>query len=288
MIKAITWPMMMVLVLALAAPAWAHDFWIRPSSYAPTAATLVSLDLRIGDDYPGEVFRRKDSMIERFVAISPDGTEAPVVGLDGRAPAGALRIESPGSHIVVYRGKHATVQLESAKFEDYLREEGLEKIIEARKKAGESDKPGLEMYSRCAKSIIFARGSESDAAPVTTGFDRVVGLRLELVPITDPAAAKPAEEFQARLLLDGKPCSGVLVGANCVEDARARVRGRTGENGEVKLKLSRAGTWVLNAVEMLPAPTDTAANPTGCKWESLWASLSFEVVEPPAKKTEPK
>jgi hypothetical protein len=38
------------------------------------------------------------------------------------------------------------------------------------------------------------------------------------------------------------------------------------------LLLARAGAWLVKTVHMVPAPTDTGAD-----WESLWASLTFEI-----------
>ena len=35
--------------LALAAPAAAHDFWIRPSSFRPGPADRIDVDLRVGE-----------------------------------------------------------------------------------------------------------------------------------------------------------------------------------------------------------------------------------------------
>src|SRR5262245_52082999 len=74
---------------ALAAPrASAHEFWIEPSAHAARERGLVSVKLRVGEDGVGEAVRRDDAKIERFEAVSDDGTAA-VRGLDGADPAGA-------------------------------------------------------------------------------------------------------------------------------------------------------------------------------------------------------
>lgn len=262
-------------VLAATSTALAHDFWIRPSTFRPRADTLIEVDLRVGDDYPGDPFARKGTIIERFVAIDPaSGKEADIVGLEGRSPAGAVRVGQDGTRILVYRSKHSTVDLEPAKFEDYLREEGLEKIVEIRKRSGTSGARGKEMYSRCAKSIVFIGDGSSVSG---AGFDHAVGLPLELIPRTDPRQAKSGEPFRLDLVLHGKPCVGVLVHATCVDDPKATAEGRTSEDGRVNLALPRGGVWVFNAVEMFAAEKRAEKNPKGCEWESLWASLSVEI-----------
>lgn len=233
---------------------------------------MLQIDLRIGDDHPGESFARRNSIIERFEHVAPDSKQSPIVGMDGHSPAGVVRIQLAGWHAIVYRSKPSTVELTSAAFESYLREKGLEKIIEHRAKSGDSSKNGTEMFSRCAKALVNADGAGS------SGYDRPTGMRLELIPVTDPTAAGAANGFVLKLLYDSKPCAGVLVTALNEDDVQTIVNGRTDANGEVRLKLPKGGAWVFNAVDMIPAPADSATNPKGCSWESLWASLTVAIA----------
>ena len=69
--------------------------------------------------------------------------------------------------------------MKAASFEKYLKEEGLNHIVEARAQRGESDKPGKERYTMYAKTIFLA------GAP-NEGYKAVVGLPLEIVPEKDP------------------------------------------------------------------------------------------------------
>ena len=82
-----------------------------------------------------------------------------------------------------------------------------------------------------------------------------------------------------RLLLDGAALSGALVVARPKADPAADRRARTDAEGRVTLELDRPGPWLVTSVHMLAAPKETGAD-----WESLWASLTFEVPAPAVSK----
>jgi uncharacterized GH25 family protein len=256
-------------VCLLAAAALAHDFWIEPAKHRVAKGDAVALPLRVGDDYPGEPVPRDDLRIERFAVIGPDG-ETAVKGEDRKDPAGSFTPAKDGIYAVVYRSKRRSIELAAAKFEAYLREEGLEHIAKIREERKETGKPGREVYSRCAKALIRA----GDA---TEGFDRVAGLRCEIVPETNPFAAAFGDALTFRVVFDGKPLEGGLVVARSDADPKHTVSARTDPAGHVKLRFDRAGAWMVKCTHMVAAPAET-----GMDWESLWASLTFDVVKPAA------
>ena len=250
------------LLAALAAtPLRAHDFWIEPSSFRPPAPAQIQVALRVGQDFRGDPVPRDDRKIVRFVAVGP-ASEVSIPGLPGTDPAGFARLEQPGLYVLAYRSSRSPIELEAEKFEKYLVDEGLERVSKERARRGESGKPGREVYSRCAKALVVAGGGPF------AGFDRALGLTLELVPARSPAIG----EFPVALLYDGKPLAGALIVALNQADPAAKISARTDRKGRVVLKLPRAGVWLVKAVHMIPAPADAGAD-----WESLWASLTFEI-----------
>jgi uncharacterized GH25 family protein len=261
---------LLLVLLPLTPLALAHDFWILPSAFRAPLNTLVKLDLRVGDGYPGEAFPRSSRMFEKFVVAGPDGVERPIVGREGQQPAGLARFSEAGLYVVGYRSRPVPVELDGAKFDQYLRDKGLEKILEAREPEPQAGSKVKEIFSRCAKAIIAA----GDPSACGTGFERDLGLRLELLPERNPLDLKPGEAMSLRLLLDGKPAPGCLLIATSPDNSQASPSARTDELGRASLELPSAGVWVISAVEMMPAPGESGAD-----WESLWASLSFEVAD---------
>jgi uncharacterized GH25 family protein len=273
------------LTLALAStPLAAHDFWIEPSRYQAAVGSAIGLALRVGQNFYGDAVPRNPALIESFVIAGPDGTRD-VTGREGVDPAGLATLAAPGVYVAGYRSRPSSVELDAAKFETYLKEEGLESIIEQRKKAGRGQSPGLEIFSRCAKTIVMTEGA---SGPALTGYDRVLGLRLELIPETNPYAPPPArsktrDAMTFRLVYEGQPLAGALVVGIPQSEAATvtsttdpptplekRPHARTDAKGRVTLTLA-PGVWLVKAVHMIPAPKGIAA-----EWESLWASVTFE------------
>ena len=256
-------------LVAMTATTSAHDFWIEPSSFAPRLDEAVRIQLRVGQHFAGEAVPRNSAAIEKFVAVGPSG-EQPIFGRDGMDPAGLLRLDAPGLWHIAYRSKAAPVNLPADQFEQYLREEGLEYIIDARAARGESRAPGRERFSRSVKALLRS-GTSANA----TGFDRVLGLTLEFVLEADPMAA-PGQRVPMRLLLEGRPLARALVigyrkNAGATDGAVETMRARTDSEGCVTVKVE-PGQWLVKAVYMKGATAESGAD-----WESVWSALTFEV-----------
>ena len=236
--------------LFLATSAYAHDFWIEPSTFRPAPGSVVMLRLRVGQDMVGDPVARDPNLIERFTSIGRSG-ETPVYGHDGGDPAGMLRVD--GATVIVYRSRGTLLQLPNDKYEQFVRDEGLESL------RPRVTFPWRESFSRCAKALLG-------------GADRRVGLRLELIAEKDPYALAPGAQLPLRLEFEGHPLEGALVTAINEDDPAQRIRQRTDRHGRTTLMLPRSGMWMVKAVHVIPAAKGAPA-----PWESLWASLTFEL-----------
>lgn len=262
-------------LLALSLPAAAHDFWIRPADFAPAADAPLAVHLCVGDHARGERVARKDERIVRFVLVDAAGERA-VVGRDGGLPAGAVRSGAAGVATLGYHSTPARLELPAAKFESYLREEGLERILSERRERGESARDGRERYERCAKALVRVGGEGR-------GGGATLGLPLEFVVLGDPYDAA-SEELELELRFQGRPLPGVQIGVLVLgEDSAAAApaeerRLRTDAAGRVAVP--RAGRRLVAAVHMRRAAEDEHEG-EDADWHSWWASLTFE--GPPAR-----
>lgn len=251
-------------ILALivsAVPTFAHDFWIDPSAWRLNPRAPVAVQLRVGEHFVGDAVPRNDSMIEKFTIVRASG-EQRVDGGPNAVPAGTIPPGRDETAVILYRSKRSPVTLDAAKFEQYLREEGLEKIIAERKKRGESGTKGREVFSRSIKSIVGAPGS--DPAKL---WARNFGMTLELIPTNDPRdASKP---LNAKLLYRGRPLAGTLVVAMNRRNPLKKLTARTAADGSFRLPLDRGGEWLVKAVQMDRIGENVA------EWESIWTSLTF-------------
>lgn len=254
-----------IAVAAQTAVAHAHDFWIEPSTFRPAVGQMVSASLRVGQEFEGDPIPRSAQFIDSFTVR--EGTkEKDVVGFENRDPAGYVRVEQPGLAVIGYRSKANPLQLDAAKFEEFLKHEGLERISAIRAQRHETAKPDRERFYRFAKSVLNA--GMNGGANGGARFDQPFGYRFEIVPETNPCASTP---LRVRLLFEGKPLAGALVTAMHRDDASARIRIRSDKSGRVTLNLPKNGVWMIKSVQMVPAPAGTDAD-----WESMWASLTFE------------
>lgn len=267
------------LIVAAGSGLAAHDFWLEPSTFAPGVDEAVRIHLRIGERFAGESLARNGSLIEKFVIVGPSG-ERPVPGRDGMDPAGLVRLDAPGIWFVGYRSRPSAVELTPEKFEQYLREEGLEHIIQERIARKETMLPVRERFSRSVKSLLRYGGDQA-----VQGYDRALGMTLEFVLDADPARASGGR-VPVRLLRDGRPLPGALVVAYCrdssatvpgsasqskANESQEALRARTDKDGRIVLPVS-SGVWLLKSVYM-----ERAAAGSGADWESVWSALTFKV-----------
>lgn len=255
------------IALALTHIAGAHVFWIQLSASRPAVGERVSVQMHVGDDYPGEIVPRNNARIEKFVVARPDGTEVPMTGKDADPIAARLVPDLAGGYMIAYRSKPSSVELEGEKFTGYLKEKGLDRIIARREKEGRSAATAKEIFSRAAKFALATK----ETGPQDAATKRL-GLRCEIVPKSNPALMSAGDEIAIVVLFEGKPLASTLVDARPAADKTMKLQTRTNERGEASIRLPIAGLWVVDTVEMVDAPKDS-----GAEYESIWASLAFEI-----------
>lgn len=246
------------------AAARAHEFWVEPSTFTLESGGRLGVRLCVGDGFEGWSLARNAQRIEKFVATGPAG-EQPVVGLDGSEPAGIARLTTSGGYVIAYRSNRAFTEMPAAKFDEYLKDKGLDRIIALRAKQGANRQVVHEAYSRDSKALI--RVGDMDGI-----VDRRMGLRLELIAVPERFAAGGSDIHTYQLLFEGRPLADALVAATRPGTSDEDLKVRTDAEGRVNFRLSAPGMWRIAAVHMIEAPHDVAAD-----WESLWASLTFEI-----------
>jgi len=253
----------------LASLAAAHDHWIAPSSFRPEADKRVDFELRIGHADAPELQLRDPRRIVRFECFAATGAGAQVLGLDGKSPAGLWKPKASGTYLVAYQSNHAYVELEPVAYAEYLKLEGLDDIAAERARRGELAQSGRDSYARFDKCLLTV-GGEADPA----GFERALGLPLELVLERDPRTLAPSAELVARLLLDGRPLAGRQVKLAALAAPHTLTLARTDAEGRVRFAAPRPGPYALFTVHQRRIEPGQALPGD---WEGLFASFSFEL-----------
>jgi len=239
--------------------------WIEPTTFFPELGQIISLKLRVGQDLLGDPLLLDSSLVNQFLVQDAEGSR-PVVRRDGRDPAGLVRVATPGSLVIGYRSNPSAIEIAADKFNQYLKEEGLDAVAAIRAARNETGSAARELFSRCAKSLVFS------SSPADAHGDRALGFTLELVAERNPYAVRPDRELPVRLTYEDRPLAGALVVAMNRLNPAEKLSARTDKEGRVRFKLWPGGMWLIKAVHMVPAPAGTHAD-----WASYWASLTFEL-----------
>jgi uncharacterized GH25 family protein len=258
-------PLVFAALVLCGVPLLAHDMWIEPTTFSPEIGQVVSVRFRVGQDLLGDPMPLDPSLVNQFVVRDAAGLR-PVVGREGRDPAGLVRVASPGLLAIGYHSNPSAIEMAAEKFNLYLKEEGLDAVSAARASRNETGTAAHELFSRCAKSLVFS-GSASEAQ-----VDRPLGFTLELVAERNPYAVRPDQDLPVRLTYENRPLAGALVVAMNRANPAEKLSARTDKDGRVRFKLHPGGMWLIKAVHMVPAAAGTHA-----EWASFWASLTFEL-----------
>jgi uncharacterized GH25 family protein len=244
----------------------AHDFWIEPSTFRPLPGAIIAVGLRVGQNFAGDPVPRLSSSIEQFF-VRQSGSEQPIGGTELIDPAGWFRADGQATAVIAYQSGGSLIELPADQFEEYLRLEGLERIIDLRALRREREEPGRERFYRYAKALVAGEASPGAAT-------QPLGLAYEIVPDSDPTAG--LDVFRGRVLHEGEPLPGALVVAMRHGAPSVRLRARSDSQGAFSFTLPRGGVWLVKSVHMVRAWFFSDAD-----WDSFWATLTFEGTEAP-------
>ena len=256
--------------LALIHPLQAHDTWLVPAAFQVTAGQPVRVALNTSEDFPASEAAATPDRIASFQVATVAGV-AEVSGY--RVEEKSLVAEvtpGPGLTLVAATSHPRLIVLEPDDFNTYIGEEGLEAIVAARAVRGESFTAGRERYSKVAKLALCAEGGAAD----DRRYRQPLGLRLEIVPLTDPCGLRAGDTLVVQVLFQGRPLPNVWVGAGTAgtHGHHYPFRQRTDADGRVMIRLDRDGDWFARALHMVPATEFEDAD-----WQSWFSTLTFGV-----------
>lgn len=246
----------------------AHDYWLVSNAlYVARPPRTLGVSMFVGDGFVAEEEKPHASgRTERLDVVTRAGrTPFGDASADGALPALRVTVRDEGGYLIVLHRNAARIELEAAKFETYLKEEGLEAISAERARRGEGAKPGRERYVRFLKTLVQVGDDRDDV------FATESGEALGIVPRQNPVFVAPGGTLDVRLVLRGAPLAGTKVEAlsRVGSDIRAAAY-VTDRDGNARITIDRRGAWLLRAVHM--------ARCEGCEdadWQSAWTTYTF-------------
>ncbi|MBA4853417.1 DUF4198 domain-containing protein [Emticicia sp. BO119] len=241
----------------------AHEFWLEPCRFILEAGEKLQLKIFVGEGFAGEEIDFTKFKVAKYTHYTPDGERNTSGSLNEQQLNDFLRFEKEGNLLIALNNTNKHIELEADKFNDYLKEEGLEGILAWRKSHNALNKKGREMYQRCVKTLIQVGKKYNEV------YSQNTRMRLELIPQQNPYTAKQSLTFQ--VLFDNKPINKalVLVWQKGIEKNVVR-KLRTDKSGKVSFNFEPQGVYMVSTVHMIPyGKTDEA------DWQSYWGSYTF-------------
>src|SRR5574341_1451671 len=227
----------------------AHDLFLKLDSYFLEPHTAVRIPV-----FNGTFAESEDSVSPNRLAdislVSPTGRArlAPTAwSTDSTSSWLSVQTGAPGTYVVGASVRPNRIELTGSQFNDYLKEDGILDVLEARTRNGELEKPARERYSKHVKAVFQVGEARSGA------FNAVLGYPAEIVPLENPYALVRGGELGVTCLVDGKPAANqiVLWGGEGPSGAIPQRSARTGMDGTVRVKLDAAGRWYVKFVHMV-------------------------------------
>jgi hypothetical protein len=231
----------------------------------------VQLKAATGMRFPESLSAVTPDRVDGFWVLDGARDRHEVTGAEvqGEFLRAEVQLAAPGVALAALSIKPRTLELSAAEFNDYLEHDGLPQILEQRRARDELGTRVRESYAKFAKAILTV--GERGPRDLAT---RPVGLRLEIVPLRDPAVVGAGQGLPVQVLFETRPLEGVYVYA-LAAGAEGYVDGhRTGEDGRAVVPIPSGGLMSLHCIRMR-----RHADPNEADWESFFATVSFAVSE---------
>lgn len=254
-------------ILFLTFIADAHEFWLQPKKFKYALGEEIKLDFMVGESFTGEFWDLKKHKAEKMELHRLDGVRD--LAKEVKPTSGnnlAFKADLEGTYLFSLQSNTAYIELEGDKFNDYLKEDGLDYILDERTKSGTLSKKSTEFYSRYAK-VLVQTGNKTDDT-----YKKKLGLRYEIIPDQNPYTLKAGDHLQCRILFEGKPAAHALVKVwNKVNNTTFLQNIYTENDGTMRFPISASGPWMVSSVKMIHSEKE------GAEYHSLWASLVFGI-----------
>lgn len=258
------------LVVAAAATVGAHDLFMRPDMFFVKPGANIAVTVFSGTFSQSENAIARDRLADLSL-VTPSGRE-PIARSrwTEKEPRSTLAVATgdAGTYLLGAALHPKLLALDGQAFNAYLKDEGLDHMLAARRAQGRLQEGSRERYSKFVKALVQVGDTPSGAADTSLGYGA------ELIPLSNPYLLKVGDTLSVRFLVDGTPVPGqvMFAGGRTVTGRRiAMTRLVADDTGTVVVKLSAAGAWYVKAVHMREVD-DAEAN-----YESRWSTLTWGV-----------
>jgi uncharacterized GH25 family protein len=256
---------LVLLLFGTAGALAAHDLFLKLDNYFVVPGSTLIVRVLNGTFSTSEGAVAKDR-VRDIALVTPAGTtrlDTTDWTAQGDTSTLTVRTSESGTYVIGASVHPRELTLTAKEFNEYLAHDGVPDVLQARRKAGELDRPARERYSKHVKALVQVGDRR------TEGYQTLLGYPAELTPLDNPYRLRKVGVLRVRALVDGQPVPNQLVVAGTHGGHRAV---RTDSTGIARIRIGSRGSWYVKFIHMRAVPQDTTID-----YESKWATLTFGV-----------
>ena len=244
----------------------AHEFWLQPEKFIYKRGEEMNIKFDTGENFDGENWNGDTSEIESlnfyYADVKDDLTDA--MGKE-KGDSIQFALVDEGTAMITFNSKNSFIELDSAKFNAYLQEDGLKETIKYRKQNNETGSAGRE-YNQCSVKTILQVGTVYDST-----FQQQTNLPLDIIPQSNPYAIKKKKEITVKVFFQGQLLPNTLMKVwHRKKDKTTKEEYITNRDGEISFDVERTGKWMVSCVKMMRLTNDPKA-----QWQSYRGSCTW-------------
>ena len=248
-----------------------HEMWLDTTTFQQSVGKDIQISLKNGQMFQGAGLSYFKSRFSDFYYISNE-QKIEIESRMGDTPAATISLNTNGLLTGVYVSKKSTITYKSIdKFANFVSEKGEDWVIQKHSELKFPKNNFKEEYYRFSKILIGV----GDAS----GSDKNVGLKHELVALTNPYIISSSDKFLVQLLFNNEPQKNrrITIFERDIEN-KVNIRTTlTNSNGIGKFEVTEGHDYLLDNV-ILELNDNSEDN---VFWKSYWAALTFRASNDP-------
>jgi hypothetical protein len=133
----------------------AHEFWLQPEKFICKRGETIYIRFEVGENFKGDNWTGNSKRINSLRLYLNDAKDDLSEQLSTETGDSLqLAMFDEGTAMITFNSTNAFIEMEAAKFNDYLKDDGLNNASSYRATSQETDKAGKEYYQRSVKTLI--------------------------------------------------------------------------------------------------------------------------------------
>jgi len=244
----------------------AQEFWLEPDNFLYEPGDPITIKFLVGENFEGEIWSGNRLKVKELYFYSKYVTDELSSEIsEGNSDSLQISLFDEGSAILTFNSNNSFINLESEKYNEYLRKDSLQTVIDYRREHNELDSAGKEFYQRNAKTIIQI-GELKDNI-----YSKKTTLPLDIIPLQNPYDLKENDLLTIKILFKKKPLKEALIKVwNRIDNQTMVTNYTSDKNAEIHMPINHKGKWMVSTVKMIKLDNDKQAD-----WQSYSGSLTW-------------